>query len=366
MACNRLAGRGSFDPSNRPLIMNLFRRALVTRFLLVAVALVIAGPLRAAAPVPPATGGFTLAVLPDTQMYAWKDPSLYVAQTRWIADHVKAHNIQMVLHLGDVTQHNTNEQWQAARSAHDLIAGAVPCAIAPGNHDLGPGGRANTRDTGFTEFFPLAEFKRWKTFGGVYDQEPTRTENNFHTFEAGGRKWLVLALEFGPRHDVVRWANEVVQAHPDRSVILITHAFLRSDSTRYDRRVKITIKGKEGNKGLDNYALSKAGGGFNDGEDLWRKLVARHANFVMVVSGHTTVTGRRVDRGEHGNEVHQMLVDYQNQERGGNGFLRLLQFQPDGKTVRAVDYSPVLDGPSLIPDTDYTITVAPAPKSARR
>lgn len=298
-------------------------------------------------------------------MYAWKDPSLYTAQTKWIADNVKAHNIQMVLHLGDVTQHNTNEQWRAARAAHDLFIGKVPCAIAPGNHDLGPSGRANTRETAFTEFFPLAEFKRWKTFGGVYDKEPTRTENNFHRFEAGGRKWLVLALEFGPRDDVVRWANDVVARHPDHSAILITHAFLRSDSTRYDRRVKVTVKGKEGNKGLDQYGLSKADGGFNDGEDLWKKLVAKHPNFTLVVSGHTTVTARRVDKGAHGNDVHQVLVDYQNQERGGNGFLRLLQFAPDGRTVRVVDYSPVTDGPSAFPDTDYQITLAPAPAASR-
>lgn len=345
--------------------MNITRRLFAFQLLLLLALLLAAASANAAAPAPPAKGGFTLAVLPDTQMYAWKDPSLYTAQTKWIADNVKAHNIQMVLHLGDVTQHNTNEQWQAARSAHDLLVGKVPCAIAPGNHDLGLGGRATTRDSGFTQFFPLKEFKGWPTFGGVYDKEPARTENNFHRFEAGGRKWLVLALEFGPRDDVVRWANDVVKAHSDRSVILITHAFLRSDSTRYDRRVKITIKGKEGNKGLDNFGLSKADGGFNDGEDLWTKLVAKHPNFVMVVCGHTTVTGRRVDKGEHGNDVHQILVDYQNQERGGNGFLRLLQFAPDGRTVRAVDYSPVLDGPSPFPDTDYQITLAPAPKARR-
>ncbi|MEZ5385579.1 MAG: hypothetical protein R3F13_08690, partial [Prosthecobacter sp.] len=55
----------------------------------------------AEAPAPPAKGGFTVAVLPDTQMYAWKDPSLYRMQTQWVADHVEAHTIPMVLHLGD-------------------------------------------------------------------------------------------------------------------------------------------------------------------------------------------------------------------------------------------------------------------------
>jgi Calcineurin-like phosphoesterase len=341
--------------------MKPMRRRFLTPLILLLAALAGVWSAPAAAPAPPARGGFTIAVLPDTQMYAWKDPSLYAAQTKWIAVHVRAHKIEMVLHLGDITQHNTNEQWRAARSAHDLIARKVPCAIAPGNHDLGPSGRANTRDTAFTKFFPLAGFQRWPAFGGVYDKEPARTENNFHRFTAGGRKWLVLALEFGPRDDVVRWANDVVKRHADHSAILITHAYLRPDHTRYDRRVKITIKGKEGNKGLDNFGLSKSPDGFNDGEDLWQKLVSQHANFVLVVSGHTCVTGRRTDNGRHGNPVHQMVVDYQNQERGGNGFLRLLQFQPDGKTVRAVDYSPVLDALSAIPETDYQFELPPAP-----
>jgi hypothetical protein len=334
---------------------------------LLAAALAVAAllqPTFAAPPTPPAKGGFTIAVLPDTQNYAWKYPDLYTAQTKWIADNVKSHNIPMVLHLGDITQHNTNEQWQAARAAHDLLKGKVPCAIAPGNHDLGLGGKANSRESGMTKFFPLAEFKQWPSFGGVYDQEPDRTENNYHRFEAGGRKWLVIALEFGPRNDVLRWAGDVAKKYSDHSAILITHAYLRPDDTRYDRRVKIQVKGKESNKGLDNYALSKAAGGFNDGEDIWQKLVSQHANFFLVISGHVCVTGRRTDTGKHGNTVHQMVVDYQNQEKGGNGFLRLLQFAADGKTIRAIDYSPSLDQPSSIPNTDFTLELPPAPRGA--
>ncbi len=315
----------------------------------------------AEAPVPPAKGGFTLAVLPDTQMYAWKDPSLYRAQTQWVAEHVEAHAIPMVLHLGDVTQHNTDEQWKAARVAHDLMKDRVPCAIAPGNHDLGPEGTGSTRDTLMSLFFPLADFQRWESFGGVYDKEPERTENNWHRFEAGGRKWLVIALEFGPRDDVLRWAGEIVQAHPDHSAILITHAYLRPDDTRFNRGAKVEKNGKVSNKGLDNYALSKAKWGFNDGEDVWQKLVSQHANFFLVISGHVCVTGRRTDAGKHGNSVHQMVVDYQNQDRGGNGFLRLLQFAADGKSLHVVDYSPVLDAVSELPNTNYTLDLPPLP-----
>jgi hypothetical protein len=124
------------------------------------------------------------------------------------------------------------------------------------------------------------------------------------------------------------------------------------------------VKGKESNKGLDNFGLSKAADGFNDGEDIWQKLVSQHANFFLVISGHVCVTGRRTDTGKHGNTVHQMVVDYQNQEKGGNGFLRLLQFSADGKTIRAIDYSPSLDQLSSIPNTDFTLELPPAPRGA--
>ena len=313
----------------------------------------------------PIEGGFSLAILPDTQIYAWKHPKIYPAQTQWIADNAKARSIAYVLHVGDITQHNTNDQWQVAAKAHDLMSMQVPCAITVGNHDLGPGGEAKTRETEFNKFFPLKAMKTWPTFGGVYDKEPDRAENNYHLFEAGGHKWLVLALEFGPRDDVLRWANEITAKHADRSAILVTHAYLRPDNSRFDRRILIEAaknKGPKKNKGLDNYALSKGKGGFNDGEDIWQKLVSKHANFALVVSGHVCVTGRLDSKGDHGNVVHQMVVDYQNQKDGGEGYLRLLQFHPDGKTVSVSDYSPVLDKVSEMPNTNYEFSLAPAAK----
>ncbi len=35
-----------------------------------------------------------------------------------------------------------------------------------------------------------------------YDQEPSRLENSFHLFSAGGRDFLSLCLEFGPRKGI--------------------------------------------------------------------------------------------------------------------------------------------------------------------
>ncbi len=317
--------------------------------------------LRAEAPAP-IDGGFSLVILPDTQIYAWKYPATYPVQTQWIADNAERYGIKYALHVGDITHHDTEVQWQVAAQAHALMDGSVPCAISVGNHDLAPRGQAHSRDSGFSEFFPAESFKQWPTFGGVYDQEPDRSENNFHLFEAGGRKWLILALEFLPRDDVLRWANEVTARHPDRSVILVTHAYLRTDNDRYDRNILIeeTETKPASNKGLDGYGKHLVDfGGFNDGEDMWQKLVSKHRNFVLVISGHTCFTGRLDSVGDHGNTVHQMVVDYQNRQNGGEGFLRLLQFTPDGQTVTVSDYSPLLDQMSDVPGTSYTFTLPP-------
>ena len=56
-------------------------------------------------------GSFTLAVLPDTQHYCESHPRHFLNQTQWIADNAARYNIQHVLHLGDITNRNTRDQW---------------------------------------------------------------------------------------------------------------------------------------------------------------------------------------------------------------------------------------------------------------
>jgi hypothetical protein len=98
---------------------------------------------------------------------------------------------------------------------------------------------------------------------------------------------------------------------------------------------------------------------------MWRKLVSQHANFAFVICGHTCITAHRTDAGKHGNPVHQILVDYQNQPNGGNGYLRLLQFSADSKKVKVSDYSPTLDQVSDVKGASFELVVPPAPRGAR-
>ncbi len=287
----------------------------------------------------PEKGAFTIVALPDTQHYSEKYPDTYIAQTRWIAGQREARSIACVLHLGDITNNNTKEQWKNAVRAMKLLDGKVPYFMAPGNHDYGPNGSGTERTTRFNRHFRAKSFRGAPTFGGFYDKEPKRVENSYHLFSAADRKFVVLCLEFGPRKDVVRWANEVAAKHADREAILVTHAFIYDNDTRYDFK-------KFGEQQMWNphtYGMAKASAGdVTDGEELWQQLVSQHGNFIFTINGHVLHDGlgRVTTATPQGRDVAQMLVNFQMRPRGGDGWLRLLEMRPGG-TMHVCDYSPV-------------------------
>ncbi|MCK4874110.1 MAG: metallophosphoesterase [Phycisphaerales bacterium] len=295
-------------------------------------------PYTPPAPLPFAQGSWSIVLLPDTQLYSLHHPDIFLVQTEWIAANVKQHNIKYVLHLGDIVHTNTEAEWKVARRAMAQLDGVVPYALAPGNHDYGERGSANNRATLLNTYFPVADYRDWPTFGGTFEAD--RIDSSYHLFTAGGRDWIVLALEWGPRDAVVAWADELLREHPDRDAILVTHAYLYDDDTRYDRA-------NRPDQHWSPYAYGTADlpAGTNDGEDLWRKLVSRHPRMRFTFNGHVLGDGqgRLSTPGEHGNVVHQMLVNYQMREQGGEGYLRLVEFLPDGEMVRFRTYSPHLD-----------------------
>lgn len=310
-------------------------------------------------PPPVAEGAFTLAVLPDTQHYSEDHPEIFMAQTRWILEQKEARRIAGVLHLGDITNTSAPREWENAQHALRVLDGLVPLCIAPGNHDYGPGGNGSVRETLFPQYFPPSSFQNRPSFGGGYDREPARAENSFHLLEACGRRLLVLCLEFGPRRDVVRWANEVVARHKDREAILVTHAFTYYDSARYDWKAH----GKKQKWNPHDYGMAKKDDDVSDGEELWQNLVSRHGNFIFTINGHVLEDGlgRLTSTTPGGREVHQMLVNFQMRPRGGDGWMRLLEFRPDG-TLHAVDYSPVRGERNESDQNRFSLKLTPVAK----
>ncbi len=308
----------------------------------------------------PVEGGFTIMVMPDTQYYTQRYPETFHKQTQWIAETAAKYNTVFVLHLGDVTETAADPEWKMAQEAFARLDGKVPYLPTPGNHDYGGRLQVKTHRSPYSNFFPVAHFQKMATYGGVYDKQPDKSDNQYHTLEAGGRKWLFLALEYGPRTDVLRWAGDVCAKHHDHSVIITTHAYL---DPRTNRRFPADLPPAVPKAKTPEEAKLKAAEpdlkekpDLNQGEEMWRKLVALHPNIVMVLCGHASYTSHAVSKGNAGNTVHEVVVDYQRDVNGGNGWMRLLQFLPDGKTVRTRDYSPLLDLSCTMEDRSYDMT----------
>ena len=290
-------------------------------------------------------GAWTLVLLPDTQIYSQNYPGIFDSQTAWILHNARARNIRYVMHLGDIVNVNSIPEWENARRSMGMLDGKVPYALVAGNHDYGPGGNAATWDTFLNDYFHEEDYRAWPSFGGA--MEPGKMDNTYHLFEAGGVKWIVLCLEWGPRDSTVEWANRIMTEHADRKGILVTHAFMNNNDLRYDHT-------DTANSQAYNPHKYQTPGGKNDGEQLWQKLVKKH-NFVLTLNGHVLGdgTGYRVDNNDAGKPVHQMLSNYQFRKLGGEGYLRTLEFQPDNKTVIVKSYSPIYDNHLLEPDQDF-------------
>ena len=299
------------------------------------------------APLPQANGGTTLVLLPDTQQYTKSRPQYFEAQCRWIASNQASRRIAYVLSLGDITEHNLPAEWEIAKRSYGQLDGLVPYALIPGNHDYSGGGR----DTLLSRYFPVNEAKKWPTFGAVFEEG--RLDNSYHLFEINGRPWIAVALEFGPRNEVVAWADGILTKYAERPAIIATHAYLFHDNVLYDHT-----------KGAQRASPHDMG---NDGEELWQKLIRRHANVMLVVCGHVRSggLGYLASEGDHGNTVHQILTDYEALHGNGAGYLRLLEFPPDGKTVNVKAYSPVLDRWMTDPSNQFTITLKQATETNR-
>lgn len=282
-------------------------------------------------------GSWTMVLLPDTQVYSEQLPGLFTLQTHWIVKNKDKFNIRYVVTLGDITNGDTDREWQNAQQALTELDGNVPYALVTGNHDYTPHGNPASGKSGVNKFLPASRYKEWPTLGGVMKEGDIT--NSYHLFSAGGTDWILLALEWAPRNETVQWANDVLAKYPERKAILATHAYLYDDSTRYDFATKKDTQ-------TWNPHTYATGGPVNDGEELWQKLVCKN-NFALVFNGHVchipNCTGFLSSKNDRGKLVHQMLVDYQGRPQGGESYLRILEFLPDGKTVHVKSYSPLFD-----------------------
>ncbi|UKS28638.1 metallophosphoesterase [Paenibacillus sp. HWE-109] len=273
-----------------------------------------------------AQGDYSMVVLPDTQILAKSYPNKFYNMMNWIKNNKSAYNIKAVMNLGDIVDGwDSGAQWQVAQNAYNILDGVVPYMPLPGNHDFPM--QLNREAVQYNQYFPYAKFSPMSHFGGAY--KVGDMSNVYYYVTVGNKQYMIFSLAYGPNESILNWVNQQIAAHPEKNVILATHAYMYWNGEHLS------------NQYLD-YASTQLSDAKN-GDEIWNEVASKHKNVILVLSGHIGYPDivKRVDTGVYGNRVNQLLTDAQGLDwrYGGYGMLMLLTFHTNSNKVDVNWYS---------------------------
>ena len=271
---------------------------------------------------------YSFAVVGDTQVICQKYQGKMEAIYDWIIANKDSKKIAHVFGLGDITEgvwdvSNTDEEWTAAKEYISKLDGVLPYSLIRGNHD---------QISYFEKYFANETYM--SQFDGFMNGDDIC--NSYKLFTVGSTNYMLVTVDYGASDEVLEWANGIIAAHPERKVIITTHAYLYRDGTTLS--IGDTALPSD-HSDADSSPMKI----YNDGQQIWEKLVSQHPNILLVLSGHdpseNVVTLQSV--GAHGNVVTQMLVDPQGMDydMGGVGMICMLYFSEDGSQMEVEWYS---------------------------
>jgi uncharacterized repeat protein (TIGR02543 family) len=253
---------------------------------------------------------FTLIPIPDTQKYSWNYPWIYYDQMQFIVDSMDVWNIVFAAHEGDIVEHaGTTLEWLRADTAMSILEDPVttglpegiPYSVCPGNHD--------TPTTLYNTYFGISRFSGRSYYGG---HDGSDNDNNYCFFSAGGMDFIVISLEYNPSSSYIAWADSLLAAYPGRRGIVVSH-----------------------------YILNTNGSWGGQGQTIYNTL-RDNPNLDFMLCGHMHGEAMRTEV-YNGDTTYVILADYQDIANGGNGWLRIMEFQPVQNRVRVLTYSPYID-----------------------
>ncbi len=281
----------------------------------------------------------------------------------YIIDNADSKKIAHVFNLGDIVQTtyeyepthtdtHKNRMEAEAKFAYEQIArldGVLDYSLVRGNHD-GP--------VFYEEYFGINS--SYTGYSSHIEDYYINSSNSVHYFSAGELDYMVVTLDFGAGDSVIEWANEVIAAHPNHNVIITTHAYMHRTGELLANSTLCARKPDGTNDPLYNTAMGALA---NNGDDMWNKLVKKHANIVMVLSGHVDTEDVVLTelKGDNGNTVINMLINPQGMDteyksQGGVGAVAMFYFSNGGKTVEVRYYSTVQEG-YIKTENQYTFTI---------
>lgn len=323
---------------------------------------------------------FSMIVFGDPQSYVKRERNQPILElmTTWVQENVRKMNIKAVLCTGDIvndngilvptsvsdpdsrrkeviTNQSSKEQWEWVSHCFKRLDNLVPYILCTGNHDYGYNGEENRQSQFSKYFYTHRNSKNESSIVSVCNNalgEPTMENAAYEIFDENWGKILIISMEYAPRAEVLEWAKKLAEskAYQSHKVIYLTHYYLRMNG-ELGREIKSKISTKE----------SRGHGG----QEIYDKLIADSNNAILVVSGHVARPSSdfklssvsREDVNNKGRKVRAMMFNCQTlgggswHGNGGDGWLRILEFMPDGKTIKASTYSPLFGiSPSSVKD----------------
>ncbi|MFI3294831.1 MAG: metallophosphoesterase [Rikenellaceae bacterium] len=297
---------------------------------------------------------FSMVVIPDVQSYVKfkENQPILDLMTIWTEKHLKKLNVKTVLCTGDLVEQNeiriphgaggdqtSLQQWEATSRAFAALDNKTPYIVCTGNHDYGYQSAEN-RMSRFPEYFTSERNFLWEETlveVGLDSNGVPTLENAAYAFD--DPKWgklMVLVVEFAPRDAMMEWARTIANKYKEHRIILLTHSFMEGGASA-ERYIK------------EGYKIEDA----NYGQQIWDELVKVSPNISFVLCGHACNlkgfeqnVSFRVDKNQAGKKIPQMMFNAQTADgqwmgNGGDGWLRILEFMPDGETVKVRTFSPL-------------------------
>jgi hypothetical protein len=307
-----------------------------------------------AAPSLAAAQSFTVIGLPDTQNYSELYPEIFALQTSWTASQIEPRAIRFVSHYGDVVQ-NGDQTWQWVNSVvamNNLDMSGVPYGLSPGNHDITPSGTpgASYIPQFFTSYYSNEKFAGKSWFGGM---SPSGM-SSYQVFTGGGLAWLALHVECDGAMRELEWAQAVLDRHRDLPAFLTTHRYLQ-DAEDYTFGVPLVPSGLYPEIWYTIEDVYAPDG--NQATQIADWFVRRNPNLFLVNCGHFHEEYRQSGTNVAGNTYYEVLADYQDDPNGGDGWLRIMEFDPANDQVRVDSYSPFLNAFRFADESSFTLSV---------
>lgn len=262
----------------------------------------------------PPEGVYTVAWISDPQHYSAKFPELYDAMTLFLRDNREQLHLAYIMHTGDLVNETAKDaQWQVASTAQSYIDD-IPNGVLAGNHDC-------QSPEGFGPYATYFGEKRYRDrpwYGGSYQDN----RGHYDLMTIGETDYLFVYMSYGPDKACLKWLNKIFAKYPERVGILLVHDYFEHDGA----------------------ARSK------QGKQLYEQVVTKNPNLYLVFCGHRYGAYRQTTALDDDNDgtpdrtVHEMMFNYQAAGKvGGNGYLRLLQFDDAAGTIHFLTYSPSED-----------------------